>query len=350
MGMDYEAARADTYQELVMPHTFFGWLNVIPHAGGRFTYYSDTSGPGATNSQAYRDVVDTGLRLSFKASATWAGASSRLFDVNGLRHIIEPSVDYVYTPAPSKLPGSLPQFDSTLPSLQMQPIEFPEMNAIDSVDAQNVARFGIRNTLQTKRDGQIVDLLNWEVYTDWRLQRPDDQTNMTSVSDIFSDLQFNPRSWLSFESQTRYDAEENNFRLAYHSITFSPNNTWSWSLGHYYVHDEPAPQGNNLLGQENNLGEGNNLISSRLFYRFNENWGAQMTDMFEARTGTFEEQDYTVYRDLRSWTTALTFRVSQGEGQPTDYTIAVTFSLKALPRFGLGSDAVKPYSLFGEAE
>ena len=350
LGMDYEAARADTYQELVMPHTFFGWLNVEPHAGGRFTYYSSASGPGATNAEAYRNVVDTGMRVSFKASRVWSDANNRLFDVNGLRHIIEPSVDYVYTPSPSVLPGSIPQFDSTLPSLQLQPIQFPEMNAIDAIDSQNVARFGLRNTLQTKRNGQLVDLLNWEVYSDWRLQRPTDQTNLTSMSDIYSDLRFAPRDWLSFESQTRYDEEDNNFRLAYHSITITPNNTWSWSIGHYYIHDEPVLVPGNTLSQANNLGTGNNLVSTRLFYRFNENWGAQINEMFEARNGTLEEQDYTIYRDLRSWTTALTFRVSQNTTGPTDYTVALTFSLKALPRFGLGSDTVKPYSLFGEAE
>jgi LPS-assembly protein len=334
-GLDYEAARADTYQQLLMPHTFFGWLNVTPHAGGRFTYYSQATGPGATNSTANRTVVDTGLRLSFKASRTWADASSKFLDVNGLRHIVEPSADYVYTPKPSRLPGTLPQFDSTLPSLQLQPLEFPGMNAIDSIDSQNAIRYGLRNTLQTKRDGQVVDLLNWEVYTDWRLQRPTDQTNVTSLSDVYSDVSFAPRSWLTFESQTRYDIDQENFRLAYHTVTFQPNNTWSWSLGHYYAHDDAV------------LGTGNNLITSRIFYRLNENWAVQAGQQFEARTGTFEGQDYTIYRDLRSWTTAFTFRVSQNPGGPTDYTVAITFSLKALPRFALGSDTVRPYPLFG---
>ena len=35
------AARADTYQQLLLPETFFGWLNVTPRLGGRFTYYSE---------------------------------------------------------------------------------------------------------------------------------------------------------------------------------------------------------------------------------------------------------------------------------------------------------------------
>jgi len=36
-----------------------------------------------------------------------------------------------------------------------------------------------------------------------------------------------------------------------------------------------------------------------------------------------------------------------GPGHPEDFTVAFTFSLKAHPRFGLGSDSARPYSLLG---
>ena len=335
LGMDYSATRLDTYHQLLLPKTFFGWLNVTPHVGGRFTHYSKASGPGATNSEVNRTVFDTGIKTSFKASRVWTDARNRLFDMNGLRHIVEPSVDYVYVPIHDHRPSSIPQFDSTLPSLRLLPIEFPEMNAIDSIDSENVVRFGLANTLQTKRDGEVVNLLKWEVFTDWRLHRPDTQTNLTTFSDIYSDLTFSPRKWLSFESQTRYDIDQRRFRLAYHSITLSPNTTWSWSLGHYYVHNDPV------------LGTGNNLITSSFYYRLDENWGFHFGHQFEARNGKMQEQFYSIYRDLRFWTAALTLRVNDNAAGADDYTIAFTFSLKAAPRYGLGSDSVRPYSLFG---
>jgi hypothetical protein len=59
-------------------------------------------------------------------------------------------------------------------------------------------------------------------------------------------------------------------------------------------------------------------------------------------TAAAQQQLYTIYRDFRSGTGALTFRVTEGPGQPDDYTVAFTFSLKALPRFG--SDADQPLS------
>ena len=68
---------------------------------------------------------------------------------------------------------------------------------------------------------------------------------------------------------------------------------------------------------------------------------------YEARSGTLQEQAYTVYRDLRSWTAALTFRVRENPLGPQDLTVAFTFSLKAKPRYGLGTDIRQPYALWG---
>jgi hypothetical protein len=84
-----------------------------------------------------------------------------------------------------------------------------------------------------------------------------------------------------------------------------------------------------------------------MLYRLNENWGFRMAHYFNARTGTLQEQSYSVYRDLRSWTAAISFRVRQNTGGPEDYTVAFTFSLKAFPHYGSGADAVGAYSLLG---
>jgi LPS-assembly protein len=336
-GFDYEAARADTYHQVLLPETFFGWLNVTPRAGGRLTYYSEASGPGARTDEQYRGVFNTGAEVSFKASRLWEGVQNSLFEVDGLRHIIEPSANYVYVPSPSKTPNQLPQFDYELPSLRLLPIEFPDYNAIDSIDSQNVIRWGLHNKVQTKRDGQLANLLDWNVYADWRLKPRSDQT---TFSDLYSDLYFRPRSWLGLESLLRYDIATGDWRMAYHTLTIKPGNVWSWSIGHYYLRDDFAPT---PLA----LGPGNNVVSSTMFYRLNENWGLRMAHYFNAKSGTLQEQSYSVYRDLRSWTAALSFRVRQNVFGPEDYTVAFTFSLKAFPHYGQGADATGAYSLLG---
>ena len=330
----FAAYRADTFQQLLLPQTLGGWLNVTPRAGVRFTDYGETEGVGQTNQEQQRWVFNTGAEISLKASRLWGGARSRWFDVEGLRHIVEPSLNYVYVPSPNKAPPQLPQFDSELPTLRLLPVDFPDYNSIDSIDSQNVLRLGLRNRLQTKRKDGIENLLNWAAYTDWRLKpRPGQGT----FADLYSDIDFQPRSWITLNSETRYNLDDRQWREANHTLTLLPNGAWSWSVGHRYLRSDPT------LGPDS----GNNTLFSSFYLRFSENWATRLSHRFEARDGTLEEQYYTLYRDFRSWTAAVTFRVRESRIGPTDYGVAVTVSLKAIPRFKLGDDRNKPTLLLG---
>lgn len=333
-GDNYEAARADTYHQLLVPYTLFGWLNITPRVGGRLTYYSSATGPGAITDEEYRGVFNTGAEVSFKASQLWPGVRNDFLQLDGVRHIIEPTANYVYVPNPTVRPPDLPRFDYELPSLRLLPINYPDYNAIDSIDSQNVVRLGLRNKIQTKRNDRVVNALSWDVYTDWRVRPREDQS---TYSDLYSDLVLRPRDWLTLESLLRYDMHQNEWVLALHTLTIQPNETWSWGLGHWYIRDEPPePAG---------LGIGNNLFTSTFFYRFDPNWAFRASHHFEAKDGRMQEQAYTLYRDLRSWTSALVFIVRENTTGPTDFTFAFTFSLKAFPRYPLGSDTLRPYSL-----
>jgi LPS-assembly protein len=336
---DYSASRVDTFHQFTMPETFFGWLNITPDVGGRLTYYSDVDGPQIHTNQQLRAVFNTGVDVSFKASQVYHDVESSLLDVHDLRHIIEPEVDYAYVPAPTRSPSQVPQFDYQSPSLRLLPIEFPDYNDIDSIGGMNVVRLMLRNKLQTKRANGVEDLVNWAVYTDWNL---DPGTNHP-FGDLYSDLDFRPRSWLLLNCSTRYDMVSNHWREAIASVVMQPSTAWSLSLSYdYLINNDPEFQ--TYLGE--NV-PGHNLISASLYYRMNENWGAHIAERYEAQYGGVQEQVYSIYRDLRSWTAALLFRITEGPGQPTDFTVALTFSLKAFPRFGLGSDSDRPGSLFG---
>jgi len=331
------AARGDTYHQLTLPWTFFNWLNVTPRVGGRLTYYSEQNRTNATpNRDLTRAVFNTGVSTSFKASQLWAGATNSLLQVNGLRHIIEPSVNYVYVPKPSQPPGLLPQFDADQPSLMLRPVNFTDYNNIDSIDAQNVLSFGLRNTLQTKRDGQLDDLLSWNLLLDCRL---DPLPGQNRLNDLYSAIAFKPRTWLIAESQNRYDLQGGNLNLSFEQLTLAPNDRWSWGVGYWFL------RGGNWGG--NNWIE-NQTVTSTVFVRFDDNWGGRMTHNFNAVTGRLHEQFYSLYRDLRSWTAALTFRVVNDAGRDPDYTIAVTFSLKASPTMKVGEDVANRFHLVGE--
>ena len=343
----YEAFRADTHQQLLVPGTYFGWLNVTPHAGVRLTHYGATSGdnPAPDRSSGMdRSVLNTGIEFSFKASSTWANAKSGLLGVDGLRHIVQPLVNYIYVPEPDKRPWELPQFDRELQSLRLRPIDFPDYNSIDSIDSRNVLRLGVRNRLQTKRNGQVDDLLKWELFTDWRLETDENQVRF---SDVYSDLELKPRSWLLLGSELRVDPNDSLLNEANHTVSLLPNDRWSWTLGHRYLRDlspdelrDRYPYDPFFQQQiDDDWRWGNDLLFSRVYYRLNEEWGFRMIHQFEASDATMEEQSYSVYHDFSSATAALRFRLRDHRAGKDDFSVSLVFSLKAMPSLGLGEDS-----------
>lgn len=328
---DYAATRLDTFHQLTLPETAFGWLNLTPRVGGRLTYYSDVEGLGIHTNEQLRGIFNTGMDVSTKLSKVYSGAESDFLDLHELRHIIEPDVDYVYVPAPNRSPAQVPQFDYETPSLGQLPIDFPDYNNIDSIGGMNVVRFTLRNILQTKRADGVEDFVNLTLSTDWNLHP---ETNHP-FGDLYGDISLRPRTWLTFNSSIRYDMVSNRWREAVESMVIRPNQAWSLALTYdYLVNNDPEFQ--TYLGE--NV-PGHNLVTGSFYYRFNENWGIHVMDQYEAQYGGFQQQSYAIYRDLRSWTASLIFRVTEGPHQPTDYTVALTFSLKAFPRYGIGSDS-----------
>jgi hypothetical protein len=311
--------------------------------GGRFAYYSSRSAAAASDEDINRGVFNTGISTSFKASQQWTDATNSLLQVNGLRHIIEPSADYVFVPHPGTPVSQLPQFDGENPALMLTPVLFPDYNSIDSIDAQNVIRFGLRNVLQTKRDGQLDDLLNWRMMLDWRL---DPLPGQSRLNDLYSQLAFKARSWLTAESQLRYDLEHGDLNMAFHQITFAPDSRWSWGIGHWYLRG--GTWANNPLTAPGYEWPENNFITSKFFLRLDNNWGLRTTHNYSAKTGRLQEQFYTLYRDMRSWTGALTFRVVDNVGSPKDFTVAFAISLKANPSLRVGEDVANPFRLTGD--
>jgi hypothetical protein len=80
----------------------------------------------------------------------------------------------------------------------------------------------------------------------------------------------------------------------------------------------------------------------------NDNWGFRTTHDFNAMDGRLQDQFYTVYRDLRSWTGALTFRVTDNGTGPEGFHRRVQLLHQGAPAPRLGGDTVEPYHLVGE--
>jgi len=82
--------------------------------------------------------------------------------------------------------------------------------------------------------------------------------------------------------------------------------------------------------------------------KFSPNYAGRALLYYDAREHHFQNQTYTIYRDFRSWTAAVTFRyLNNSGGGQKDYGVAFTFSSKAFPRYQVGDDINKPSQSLG---
>lgn len=333
-NLPYAAMRFDSYHQISLPRTFFNWLNITPRVGGRFTHYGEASGPGGWTEQEDRAVFNAGAEVSFKASRLWPGVRSRWAQIDGLRHIVEPSVNYTWVPEPNVRPRRLPQFDSELPTTLLLPIEFPDYNAVDAIDRRQVLRLGLRNKLQTKRAGSLDNVVAWAVFTDWRLTRAPGQATFAPISSI---MDLKPLSWLTLSSGLRVHPDPLRLDETEHHLSLTPNDKWSFGIGHHHLGDYP--------GVPNQTGY--RIFRLNAYYRFDPNWGVRYDWLRQRSLGTYDHYILTLYRDFRSWTAALSLRLRDNPHGPNDYTVALTVSLKARPRYSLGEDVTRPTLLLG---
>ena len=319
---DYGLFRADTLHQVYLPKTYGGWLNVTPRIGGRFTHYGESNGPGSTKTRSERYIAHTGVEISTKLSKMMPEIDSRLLGIsNGARHIIQPSLNYAFIPKPNRVPGELDKFDYEITSARLLPIDLPEYNAIDNIESQNVLRMSLRNRLQTKRNKSIVDVIDWDIYTDWRMNP---NTGQNTFADAFSDTNLRPRDWLTLNSNLRYDIDNSLWRTYNHGFSIHPkSHEWSIYGGQYYYLPQPSTS----------TADRTDVYYSGLGLRLNDNWSFSTRQYYDSKAGQMSQHDYILHRDMSSWTffIDLSFRKDTGRRRD-DTSISFNYSLKAFPR------------------
>lgn len=207
----YSALRMDTLHRLYYPRKYFRFLNVIPSFSWRGTYYSDhveeqsrnevvssTDSNGvvtvSTNSvldrieqgSAMRSVFEFSLENSFKAFKVLEEGPT-IWGL-GMRHVVEPYLLYTFRPEPNFTADELYQFDR-----------------IDEIGERHSLTPGIRNKWQTRRRGGLRDVLDVNVFADYRLDADDDEQEWGPLT---LDADFLPVDHVSLEFEADYDFDE----------------------------------------------------------------------------------------------------------------------------------------------
>jgi len=132
---DDSVVRADTRQQLSM-NLQEGPVKITPFVVARATYYDDKFATLAdeNNDERTRLWGSTGLKLDTSMQRVYSDAQSDFLDVNGLRHIINPSVT-AWSAGSNRNSKSLPVYD-------------PD---VDDLSVGNSIALQLDQTLQTKR-------------------------------------------------------------------------------------------------------------------------------------------------------------------------------------------------------
>jgi LPS-assembly protein len=332
--------RLHSYHEFLYPKTFGGWLNVVPRIGGGATMYSDVEGGAKGVGDETRGIFHAGLDVSFKATRTWDEVHNERLGLDGLRHMLRPYLNYSYLNADHQ--EGFPSIDRLVPTTRPRSIDVPLFTAVDDLRTWNVARVGLQQLWQTKRDYQSYDAsqsrfraandaatqtYNWaglNTYVDLFIDDPEFDRDM---SNLYNEIFWRPLPWLTFwaDTQLPIGGSDANFTELNHGFTFMPAKAITFTLGHQFISDHP-------------LFEDSSLFYSRIHARLSENWGFSMNHVYEVDDGTLEYQSYSVHRDLSSWVASLGAMIRDSRGGVDDFGLVFSLTLKDFPQVSVPLD------------
>ena len=209
---DYSSARWDMLNMFYYPMKFMD-INVIPRAGIRLTAYSQTSERAVSNEDLtnmfmdnkitgqpdynidnkydsnggakFRVTGEVGVEVNTKIYKTWQNVRNSYWELDGLRHVLIPYINYTYIPAPNVEKEHLFYFDE-----------------IDRIDEQNFIRFGAINRLQTRRNDQLQEILSLETFWDYFFYK---EKGFDHAGNLGVVLNFTPMDKLRFSTEVLFD-------------------------------------------------------------------------------------------------------------------------------------------------
>lgn len=343
----YESDRFDTYHRLSYSRKLFGWLNILPSTSLRYDFYTrgpsredapenDSGADPETDPAAptpaptpelpeerdfWRRTFSSGLEVSTDIYGLFPVRSESL-DIDRLRHVITPSVEYIFTDNPTVYYKDIYQFDG-----------------IDRIKRQNYFLLGLRNRLQTKRgtapdyileleegegDGEAgeAETESVEVEADYKsswtlvdliistplFTRPDRDNDGRLIGDFSGKLKVRPYDWLGLNLDITYDSYDNRFKRDTLDLWLRPDDDWWVTFSHSYRFDRDR-----------------NQLSAEVYLRINPVWAFQVYGRFDTIEGRFEEESFTIYRDFHCWSSSLQFDRRDDEDE---YSFLLAFWIK----------------------
>jgi lipopolysaccharide assembly outer membrane protein LptD (OstA) len=318
---DYSAFRADTLQILTMPLDM-EYLTLTPRAAFRVTGYSrssrakisqeqiadnlDADNPDRTANTApvrnydrlggsiVRFAGELGMEARTRIYSGWQDFTMPLSDANGIRHIIEPYVNYTFAPDPSEDRDNIYFFDE-----------------VDRLEKQHFVRLGLDQFWQTREEnGEHRTLLSLETYMDTHMDK--DEVSGEYMADLGIRLGFAPRKDLRTWAATLQDIGDGNIMRGEVGIRYGQEESWQFSLKYIYRNGHlsrsaysMASDISDFFGESGYIKkhfEDSDTLNASLNIPINERTSFEVEAEYDFEENRLAEHYYYLTRQLHCWT------------------------------------------------
>lgn len=297
-GTALASDRLDAYYALTRPFNPTGWLNFTPVAGGRYTRYDHTRGATRAGG-AERLLGEIGFDAALRAHGTFA-YTNETWGINGLRHLITPTLSYRYLPRADRDAAKIPAIDRRTFTTYLPPLGLDATRNLDDLPAVETLRLGLENTLQT-RNGTYGsrDLLTFNAAADVRFHRP---AGVRDVSEVHTALSLTPADWLRFDLYQSFTPQTMSLRQINTGLTLRDGDVWALRFNNHFLRADT---------------EQYSIEASR---RLSEVVDLQARLSYDARKHRFNEQAYGVTQTLgATWQIVYTVSVYNGPRRESNF-------------------------------
>ena len=264
-------------------------------------------------------MLHGGAEAAVKFSNDYGSANDSLPGVRSLLHVIQPYTALSFV-AVDELDRDYPKIDRLTFTTRPRPMQTTSFTAIDEVESWNILRFGARNHLITRRDGQSHEWLFMDTYMDKYIDDPEGDREW---SNLYNDIRWQPLPWLGIDLETQFPLLDSGsgFSEINSRLRFMPWQDMELFFAYRQLNNHPV-----LLDS--------NRIDLGTYLRLAENWGIGTQHTFEMDDGTLEVQQYTLHRDFGNWVAGMgiTHRDNRFEDE---FGVIFSLTLKDFPSASL---------------
>lgn len=309
-GPTLRSDRFDAYYALSRPITPREWLAITPVAGGRLTHYTRATGG---RDHYTRTLGEIGFDAELRASGTYNYKNER-WGIDGLRHLVTPSLNYRYIPKADRGRDFIPPIDDQVFSTYLQPLGLGDRRNIDELTDTNTLRLGVGNRLQTRdKTYGSRDLARFDVAADVEFDR---DRGEPSVPAVHTDFALTPVRWLQFEVYQSFAPDDLRLREFNTGLVLRDGDKWALRLASHYLDraagtDEPIQE--YVAGYR---------------YRVNEVYALTARLHFDQRQRRFVEQSYGVEQVLQNlWTVRYELAFYEGPRRESSFGFNVALGV-----------------------